>query len=371
MIHIYEPYLPKHILKYAHNALDSKWVSSHGAYIQKTEELLQETNQSKFVILTNNGTSATHLVSIGLKYKYPNLKSLIVPNSVYVAAWNSFRMSENFDFKLCSVNPDTWNGEYERAIRESAPQPCHDSEIGVLVVHNIGNIVNVPSLKSRIDNDSVIFVEDNCEGFLGSYDGSPSGSASLFSSVSFFGNKTLTSGEGGALFTDDEDSYHYLNSVRNQGHSSQNYVFSKLGYNYRMTNIQAALLYGQLLNINEILEKKQEIFNLYKDELQSIDEICFQQIEKNTTHSNWMFAIKGKSKISDLQLHLYQNQIDSRIMFPPINYHNHYKSFEPDEAAADLYEKVIMLPSFPSLTRGQVCFICDQIKSFYFNQKKS
>ena len=240
-------------------------------------------------------------------------------------------MSEDFDFRICSVNPDTWNGEYGKAIeleisrKDFAPHLDYAREVGVLVVHNIGNIVNVPSLKERFSNDRVIFVEDNCEGFLGSYDGVLSGGASILSSVSFFGNKTLTSGEGGALFTNDDDLYSYLNSVKNQGHASKNYVFDKLGYNYRMTNIQ----------------------------------------EPNTCHSNWMFAIKTKAKTCDLQLHLYRNKVDSRSMFPPINHHGHYQTFPTDPVASELHNHVIMLPSFPAMTPKDVLYICDQVKNFF------
>jgi len=371
MIPIYEPYLPKHVLKHAHNALDSKWISSHGKYIEKTEELLREINQCKHVILTNNGTSATHLVSIGLQHKHPQLKTLLVPNSVYVAAWNSFKMSEDFDFRLLPVNSDTWNAEYEKAIdleinlKDFVQSLDHAREIGVLVVHNIGNIVNVPALKKLFDDDRVIFVEDNCEGFLGSYEGVPTGSESLLSSVSFFGNKTLTSGEGGALFTDDDDLYSHLNSVKNQGHASKNYVFDKLGYNYRMTNVQAAILFGQLSCASEIIDRKKTIFELYRKYLSSVDEVKLQEEESNTSHSNWMFAIKTQAKACDLQLHLYRNKVDSRSMFPPINHHDHYQHFASDPIASELHDHVIMLPSFPTMTSKDVMYICNQVKNFF------
>lgn len=372
MIPIYKPYLPKQSLTYAKDAIDSTWISSQGKYLSKAQELLKEKNKSKFVILSSNGTTATHLVSIGLRYKYPNLEALIIPNGVYVAAWNSFMMSEKYRFCLASMDKDTWNCDYLGAIRSEfdLKDMVHHldgaRDIGVVIVHNIGNIVNVPKLQEETKNLGTVFVEDNCEGFLGSYESNPSGSKSLLSSVSFFGNKTITSGEGGAVFTDDEEVFNHLNSVRNQGHASKNYTFNKLGYNYRMTNIQAAILLGQLESLEEILEKKEQIFNLYKQELSSVEEICFQQQENDTKHSNWMFAIRCKETIAEkLQLHLYQNKIDSRSMFPPINQHLHLNNFNNDEVASVLWKSVVMLPSFPELTNHQITYICNQIKSFF------
>ena len=374
MIPIYKPYLPKKSLQYAHEAIDSGWISSQGKYTSQVEDILKDRNQSKFAILTNSGTSATHLLSIGLKYKYPDIDTLVVPNGVYVAAWNSFMMSEEYRFRVAEMDPGTWNSNYTDAIHEEhslkdiAPHLDHARRIAVLVVHNLGNIVNVPTIKNSVSGwtNRTVFVEDNCEGFLGSYEGKPSGSSSLVSSVSFFGNKTITSGEGGAVFTDDEEVYLRLNSVKNQGHASKNYIFDKLGYNYRMTNVQAGILLGQLEILDEILEKKKTIFDIYKKQLSTIPEIEIQQIENGTEHSNWMFAIKCKTILAEnLQLYLYQNKIDSRSMFPPINAHKHLKDYPNDGIAMDLWKTVLMLPSYPGLTKDEVLLICDKIKNFF------
>ena len=90
MIPIYKPFLNKKNLKYAHDAIDSTWVSSQGKYLDYVKDELKSLLGSHKIILTNNGTTATHLLAISLKYKYPNINKIIVPNNVYVAAWNSF-----------------------------------------------------------------------------------------------------------------------------------------------------------------------------------------------------------------------------------------------------------------------------------------
>jgi len=358
MIPIYIPYLPKHVLQYAHDAIDSTWISGSGKYIDLVRDELRDITKSKYVILTSNGTTATHLVAKSLEYKYPIIKELIVPSNVYVAAWNTFKMNPIYDFDIIDSDIDTWNLDTSKLNK-------NDKNKAVLVVHNVGNIMNVPKLKRDLPNH--IFIEDNCEGFFGKYENIMSGVESLASSVSFFGNKTITSGEGGAFFTNDDDVYKYINSVKSQGITNEKFIFDKLGYNYRMTNIQAGVLYGQLKFKNEILENKNRIFDLYK-KLLIHENIIFQQPEESTIPANWMFSIRIKSynikQLKELELFLYQNGIETRPMFPDINKHKHLKTDKEFTISKLLYEQVIMLPSYPTLTNTQVKFVCEKIISY-------
>lgn len=368
MIPIYKPYLPTKTLSYAHDAINSTWISSHGKYLSMTSERLKEITNSKFVVLTNNGTSATHLVAHSLFYKYPNIKNLVVPSNVYIAAWNMFISTPKF--KLLSVDSDleTWNFDLESILQTLDSYrdiDILDQNTAILAVHNLGNIINVPELQKKLANIPII--EDNCEGFLGSYNSLPSGKSSLSYSVSFFGNKTLTSGEGGAFFTDDEEIFEEINRVRAHGITPQKFIFDGLGYNYRMTNIQAALLYGQLEIKEEIQEKKKIIFDLYRKELKDYPGIHLQKNEEGTINPNWMFGVRfdlTKDKMDQLQLHLHYNDIETRPMFPPINYHSHLSDLGNFPISKKLYESIIILPSYPDLMNSEVTYICNTIKNF-------
>lgn len=365
MINIYEPYLNKQNLSFAHDALDSTWVSSHGKYLNIIKDQLTELNQSKYVLLCNNGTTATHLMAIGLKFKYPKIKNLIVPNNVYVAAWNCFLMNPVFNLIPIDSDINTWNIDYKEL--DSTITKYSPLDTAILIVHNIGNVINVPLLKEKYQDYT--FIEDNCEGFLGEYNDSKAGSKSLMSSVSFFGNKTLTCGEGGALFTDDLDLFEYLNSIRTQGSTNKKFIFDKLGYNYRMTNIQAAILKGQLDDIDIIREKKNSIFELYKKNLSN--SVDFQEIENNTKHSNWMLGIKTKGQVDKLSLELYKQGVETRPMFPPMSEHKHLSNFtlnRKESTSIELKNRCLMLPSHPNLLKGDVEYICDLIKNFCENE---
>lgn len=361
MIPIYKPYLNEKNLSYAHKAIDSGWVSSQGEYLDIVKDKIKKLLNCNYVILTNNGTTSTHLLSLSLKYKYPHIKKLIVPNNVYVAAWNCFLYDKNYELIPIDADLNTWNFDISK-IQEKL-----DEETAILIVHNIGNIINVPRLKQKFPN--TIFLEDNCEGFTGKYNNLYSGTESFASSVSFFGNKTLTSGEGGAFITNDEDVFNFINITKNQGQSDFKFVHNVLGYNYRMTNIQAAILLGQLDDYETIKKKKKFVFNEYKKNLGGIDGIKFQEIESHTEHSEWMFGVRfinftieDKNK---LELYLFESGIDSRPMFYDINKHNHLMDIPSQNVNAQILQsQCLILPSFPDITKSQIIYICSKIKNY-------
>ncbi|MFM9052183.1 MAG: DegT/DnrJ/EryC1/StrS family aminotransferase [Bacteroidota bacterium] len=360
MLPIYQPYLPKECLRYAHEALESTWISSQGVFIDRAKERLKDLVDSRYVILVNNGTCATHMLALGLHFKYPHVKKLLVPNNVYVAAWNSFLYSGGFELIPVDADLNTWNMD-----AGMIGEPGDDTAL--LVVHNLGNIVNVPAIQRKYPR--LLIVEDACEGLFGKYEGSSAGTRCLLGSISFFGNKTITSGEGGAVFTQDEELFEYLNSVRGQGQSSVRYVHDKLGYNYRMTNIQAALLFGQMEIVDEIRSRKHEVFERYRRELEPVDEVRFQICEPETEHAQWMFAVRFEGFTFErkraLELFLFENNIETRPMFYPMNQHPYLKDIKGDmRIATRLNHQGLILPSFPELTKGQILSVCRKIKEF-------
>ncbi|MFN7656295.1 MAG: DegT/DnrJ/EryC1/StrS family aminotransferase [bacterium] len=361
MIPIYKPYFNKQNLSYAHEAIDSGWVSSQGEYLDLVKNELKTMLDCKKIILTNNGTTATHLLSLALKFKHPNINKIIVPNNVYVAAWNSFLFDKNYRLIPIDCDLNTWNFDIDK-IKENL-----DENTAILVVHNIGNVVNVPKLKRKFPN--TVILEDNCEGFLGQYEDKPTGTESFASSISFFGNKTLTSGEGGAFITNDDEVFEYINCVKNQGQSDVKFIHKFLGYNYRMTNIQAALLYGQIKDYDFIIKNKNRVFMRYKEIFNTNKNILTQKIEKNTKHSNWMFGIRFEGisveMKKNLENYLFQNGIDTRPMFYNINKHEYLKNIDSSNINADILQKeCLILPSFPDLKDGQIDFISNKILKY-------
>lgn len=364
MIPIYKPYLPKNSLAYAHEAIDSTWLSSQGKFIPMATEKLQALLVAKYVLPLNNGTSACHLVAKCAADK-KGVHEVIVPNNVYVAAWNAFLFDSNWDIYTVECDLDTWNYDMVALARAMVDHP----NAAVLIVHNVGNVINVPALKRLYPQ--TMFLEDNCEGFLGKYDNAYTGTASYASAISFFGNKSITCGEGGAFVTNDETAYLYAKNVHSQGQSKQRFVHNELGYNYRMTNIQAALLCGQLDVLPDILSMKQDVFGIYRNSLKDRADVLFQKAESNTEHSNWMFGIRvpGNTNYEIAEAYFKQQGVEIRPMFYPITSHSHLKNLPyVDISACDnaelLNKECFVLPSYPELTRGEQAHILNTLESY-------
>jgi len=367
VIPVYEPMFTEQTMIHAKKALDSGWISSTGGYyLERVPVMLQEELGVKYVLLTSSGTTAMHLVAKCLEYKYPEKHNLIVPNNVYVAAWNAFLYNNHFRLSVMNINSDTWNQDFSDVSMGSKLRTIEHWSNVFLIVHNLGNIVNVPYLKKKYPK--AVFVEDACESFGGKYSGISVGSASLCSGLSFYGNKNITSGEGGAFLTNDEELYNYAKKLHGQGQSNKKFIHDTLGYNYRMTNLQAAILYGQLLDWPEIKEKKEKIFSRYRTTFENMQHVVNQKICSNTVHSNWMFGLKFLTADSYDHLKVYFESfgIDTRPMFYPINKHTHLKKIMryADDTAVTLSNKIAILPSYPNLTEKDQGKIIDAVSRY-------
>jgi perosamine synthetase len=364
MIPIYKPYLV-HYTSSAIDAINSEWISNHGKYITLASDMLKGMVGAKYCILMNNGTSATHCMFKALRYKYPNLQKIYVPNNVFVAPWNCCLMEYPASaMEVMRIDCNTLNIDVsDDYIRTLEPNSA------VCIVHNLGNVVNVPRLK-RLRPD-LIFVEDNCEGLFGKYEGQYSGTASLCSSVSFYGNKTITTGEGGAFFTDDDDVYQYINNIYSHGMSSKRYIHCNLGTNFRMTNIQAGFLYDQLHDIKHILSLKKQVFNNYDTLLHKLiksNVLTAIEHEVDTEHSRWMYAIIVPSRVYEhIEAHMKQNGVEIRPFFYDIHQHDYLHSVRnphDNTVSTSITEHCILLPSYPELTLEQQTYICDKLNDY-------
>jgi perosamine synthetase len=363
IIPMYEPYIDNY-KKSAMDAIQSGWISSQGKYVTMANEKLKNILGAKYLFLVNNGTSATHCLFIALKYKYPNINKIYIPNNVYVAVWNCALMEYSKDqLEVMKINPQTWNmctdDEYIMSL---------DTNSAVVVVHNVGNIINVCRLKKL--RPDIIFVEDNCEGLFGKYENIYTGTsdATLCTSISFFANKTITTGEGGAVITSDKDLYEYLFKTCHQGMTKKRYVHDVFGYNYRITNIQAAFLYDQLCDYEKIINLKKTIFERYVkllDPLIKNKKIHLQQSEQNTEKAQWMFALQiFNSTYEKVQSFLNNKGIDVRPMFYQISVHKHLEDIKQHDQEDKFDTECIMLPSYPTLKSEEQEYIVNCIRKY-------
>jgi dTDP-4-amino-4,6-dideoxygalactose transaminase len=300
---------------------------------------------------------------LSIKYKYPKINKLYIPNNVFVAPWNCALMNFNEDqLEVMKINSETLNIETnEEYIKSLDKNSC------VLIVHNLGNIVNVPRLK-RIRPD-LIFIEDNCEGLFGKYENKYSGTESLCSAVSFYANKSLTTGEGGAYLTNDKDLYEYIKSIYSHGMTEERYIHDKIAYNYRMTNVQAGFLYDQLNDLEHILTLKKNIFNNYDIFLKKLlveNRIRKIKLEDYTETADWMYCFIIIDNFNFKQFENYMNEkmIQIRPFFYDIRRHTHLKSINIDYSECEIIQNGVMIPSYPGLEIDTQEYICNCIKEY-------
>ena len=356
MIPIYIPYIDKYTSS-AQDAISTNWISNYGIYVTNAEEQFKKIMNTKFCILMNNGTAATHCLLLATKHKYPEITKIYVPNNVFVVPWNCTLMEySKGNMEVMKMDPDTLNIDTSEGYFKSL-----DKNACVLIVHNLGNIVNVPRLK-RLRPD-LIFVEDNCEGNFGKYEGIFSGTseASLCSAVSFYANKTLTTGEGGAFLTNDTDVYNHIKSIYSHGMTEERYIHNKLAYNYRMTNVQAGFLYSQLNDLEHILELKRNLFSNYDKLLEPLianGKIKKISAEKDTMSATWMYCIVIPNlDFKSIENFMAEKMVQIRPLFYDIRKHEHLKDIKCDSPEINESSYGVMLPSYPALSNEQQEYI--------------
>lgn len=318
-------------------AIADGWISSQGEFIKKAELACRELVGAPYVVLVNNGTSATHLLYKSLKFKYPTLQKIYVPDYVFAAVWNCALYEYTPEqLSVLKIDPVTLNMCEDEEYISSL-----ESNSAVVIVHNVGNVINVPRLQ-RLRPD-IVFVEDCCEAFLETYEGSMVGTRSLCSAVSFFANKIITTGEGGLWYTNDKELYTFIYKSCHHGMTEERYIYDVIGYNYRMTNLQAALLCDQISDISAIVQRKRNVRDTYVRLLNGTD-------YKPSTTGMWMFIVRSTCEsYHDIQLRLARCGVDTRPMFYDIHTHAHLRSIVADQQ--DIYHsQLCMLPSSPRLS---------------------
>jgi len=211
-------------------------------------------------------------------------------------------------------------------------------------------------------------VEDCAEAFGSLYNGKHVGTFGDISTFSFFGNKTITTGEGGMVVTNNDSLHDKVVHLKGQGLAKdREYYHDIIGYNYRMTNICAAIGSAQIERANQLIEKKILIANWYEQKLQGMP-VTFHSQVGNVKHSYWMVSIllKDSEERNAIRMFLKENGIETRPTFHPVHLMPMY--FEDGfslPVAETLGSRGINLPSYPELLESDVDFICNQIKEFY------
>lgn len=368
-IPVCEPYLNGNEIKYVNEAITTGWISSSGKYVNAFEDAFANYCGMKHGVAVCNGTVAIHLalkalgIGKGDEVIIPSFTMIATAYAVcYVGATPVF----------VDADKDTWNIDVTK-IEEKITQKTK----AIIPVHIFGNPCNMEEIVKIAQKYNLYIVEDAAEAHGAEYKGRKVGSFSAIGCFSFFANKNLTTGEGGMIVTNDDDLYdkcRYYKNVCFPLNGPRNYTHDDIGFNYRMSNLHAAIGLAQVERADEYRNLRIKNAKLYKQLLNDCPGILFQKDEEHALNVHWMnTVVVDKTKYGhtkdELILHLKENGIDTRLLFVSMAKQNALKKYGceclGDYPVTDwLTENGFYLPSASNLQDEDIRYICNVIKKF-------
>ncbi|MBN4666574.1 DegT/DnrJ/EryC1/StrS family aminotransferase [Pandoraea nosoerga] len=359
MIPVYKPYLTGREKAYVNECLDSTWISSKGEFISRFEQGFAKFIGAGHVTTVSNGTVAIHLALEALGVGPGD--EVIVPTLTYVASINTILQTGATPVYVDSL-ASTWQIDPDDVRRKITPRTK-----AVMVVHLYGLPCDMDAISTICRENKLLLVEDAAEAFGTLYKGQHVGTFGDVATFSFFGNKTITTGEGGMVVFREkavaERAYH----LKNQGVSpTREYWHDTLAYNYRMTNIAAAIGLAQLEQAEEIIAKKREIASWYREGLSNLP-LKTHDEQPGTRHSFWMCSVSvdDPAQRQPVRDHLKAKGIETRPVFYPAHTLPHCSSEGHFPGAEQVSATGLNLPSWPGLTRDNVHFVCESLSAFW------
>jgi perosamine synthetase len=356
---VYQPSLAGNEKKYVADCLDSTWISSKGAYLGKFETAFAAYSEVKYATAVCNGTVALHLALLALGIGPGD--EVIVPTFTYIASVNAIAYTGATPVFVDSL-PDTWQMNPDDVRRKITANTR-----AIMAVHLYGHPCNLDALLKIAREHDIFLVEDCAESIGSKYKGRHVGSFGDIATFSFFGNKTITTGEGGMVTTNDETLFDRAVHFKGQGLAKhRQYWHDVVGYNYRMTNICAAIGLAQLEQADHFVQQKQRVAARYAAGLEGSG-LDWHRAAPDVFHTYWMFTVlvENPADREPLREHLAAQGIETRPTFYPAHTMPMYASkYQKHHVAEQLGWRGINLPSYPGLTDADVDFIVQTTRSF-------
>lgn len=376
MIPLSVPNISGNEWKYIKECLDTNWVSSVGAYVDKFEQSLASYTGAKHAISTVNGTAALH-ISLILSGVQPG-DMVIAPNITFIATANSIRYAQA-EPVLVDVDPESWQMDLlllEKFLQQKTgivEGKCIHKATGriiraIMPVHILGSMCDIEKLLQIAEAHHLTVIEDSTEALGSRFNGQHSGTFGTFGCFSFNGNKIITTGGGGMIVTNHEHLARKAKHLTTQAKSDPfEYVHDEIGYNYRLVNLLAAMGVAQMEQLPGFLERKKEIADMYTSELSQHKGIRFQKTENRVAPNNWLFTIKSdKQKV--LIAHLIKNNIQVRPLWVPMNQLRMFREnlFVSEKNISDtVYQSALSLPCSTNITNEQVQEVITRINEIH------
>lgn len=355
--------------KYVGRAVRSSWIGSKGYYLNRATEEFSTVCGVQHVSLVTNGTVALHLALLALEIKSGD--EVIVPDLTYVAVPNAVRYCQALPV-FCPVDDEHWNID-----------PMKIAELitirtrAVIVVNSFGRIADYDAIRKelvRINRSDIKIIEDASQSHLAYVGNRPAGSFGDISTFSFFANKVITSGEGGAVCSSNKSLIERVDFLKNQAIQSnrQDYFhFPEVGFNFRMTNIAAAILCAQIERRHSILARRLEIYDNYNSHFIESSSIKFQTTSPGCLNAPWLYPVRLSSPTvhrlrSEAIEYLKGKSIESRPFFSPLSRLPMFQSIETKTSPITDIVSIsgLNLPTYFDLTKRDTKFIAQSLIAF-------
>jgi perosamine synthetase len=345
------------------NCVRTNWISSEGKFVKEFEKKFSQYNSRKFGVAVSSGTAALEVAIKSLNLK-KNSEVIIPSFSIIATALCVVKCGLKPILVDCSLS--TWNMDPKKVLKKISKKTS-----AIIITHIYGLPVDLQEIMNVAKKKNIKIIEDAAEVIGLKYKNRMCGSFGDVSTFSFYANKHITTGEGGMIVTNKKDIYEKCKSLRNLSFSKSyfdRYNHDDIGWNYRMTNMQAALGCGQLKSINKIVKRKREIGNLYYKHLKKNKHLLFQE-NKNSYSKNiyWVFGVllkkNSRSKRDFLMRALLKNKIDTRPFFLSMNKQKIFKKmkiFSKSKMPNSEYlsNNGFYLPSGLGISDSEIRYVC-------------
>ena len=328
--------------KYLTKAIDTNFVSVIGPFVPEFEEKFAHYIGAERAVSTQSGTAALHVALYQLGIGEGD--EVIVPSLTFIATINPV-LFVGAKPVIVDVDPITWNidpQEIKKAITKKTK--------AIIPVHLYGSVCNIDEIIKIARENKLFVIEDATESLGATYKNRQTGTFGDFGCFSFNGNKLITTGGGGMIVSNNQKQAEHIKFLVNQARdASKGYYHPEVGFNYRMTNIEASLGLAQLERINQFLEKKRKFRKIYQEVFSDLPYIKFQEEFYNASGSWWLTCIKidkNNIDIDNLMFKLKEKGIPTRRIFMPASEMPYLKKFsKPYPNAYEIYNQGICLPS--------------------------
>lgn len=366
-IPVCEPLLIDKEKRYVIDCLETNWISSAGKYITSLEEGFSKYCGVSYGAACTNGTTALHLAIRALDIKAGD--EVILPSFTMMASLLPI-LYERATPIFVDAEPDTWNMNPHTIEALITPKTK-----AIMVVHIYGHSVDMDPIRAIAQKYHLKIIEDAAEAHGALYKNQKVGALGDIACFSFYANKLITSGEGGIVVSPNESLINACKYYRNLAFDSdpeKRFIHEDIGYNYRMTNIQAAIAYAQLEHIEALIERRRRNAKLYTDTLSSLDWLALPVEKSWARNVYWMYGVVLKDNapfsMHEIREKLKSKGIDTRRFFFPLHKQPVLKKLGLDHQpnlpiSEALWEKGFYLPSGSGLTEDQIAYVCDALKS--------